>query len=113
MLEGAILVQENISDKVAWEHGSVRGPFFFLFLNPFYYLCAIISPSLRRNLDPGSLEQALLPPPHYGTRLHFCCAKDTALSSLVDSRRIVLTHSVKRSRQLVCKAKISIPRLNP
>ena len=45
--------------------------------------------------------QALLSPPHYGTRLHFYHEKKTAFCSLVDSRRIALTHALKRSRQLV------------
>ena len=61
-----------------------------------------------------SLKQALLPPPHYGTCLHFCREKSTALSSLVDSRRIVLTHAtMKRSRQLVVSFEKKSPVLAP
>ena len=41
------------------------------------------------------------PPPHYGTRLNFYRDKNPALSCLVESRRIVLTHAIKLSRQLV------------
>ena len=44
-------------------------------------------------------KQALLPLPHYGTRLHFYREKSAALSSLVDSRRNVLTHAINHSRQ--------------
>ena len=42
-----------------------------------------------------------LPPPHYGTCLNFYREKNSALSSLVDSRRIVPTHAARRFQQLV------------
>ena len=44
------------------------------------------------NSDPGS-QQALLPPPHYGSCLHFYREKTSTLASLVDSRRIAPTHA--------------------
>ena len=56
---------------------------FALFLSP--------SPSPRYTyLRSVVTKQALLPPPHYGTRLHFYRENNSALSSLVDLRRIVL-----------------------
>ena len=48
----------------------------------------------RRNSDPGSLNRALLPLPHYGACLHFCREKTSAFSSLVDSHRISPTLTV-------------------
>ncbi|CAM9775421.1 unnamed protein product, partial [Laminaria digitata] len=69
--------------------------FFYLLSSPVFSL----HPS--RNSDPINrlrvrvTKQALLPPPHYGTRLLFYREKSSALSSsLVDSRRIVLTHAI-------------------
>ena len=75
---------------------------FPLFLSPFLSLdVAQIS---------GATKQALSPSLHYGTRLQIYIEKNSALSSLVDSRRVVLTHATKRPRQLVSlEIKISKP----
>ena len=65
-------------------------------------------------LAPSSSQQALLPPPHYGTRRIFHRENNPALSSLVSSRRIVLTHAIKRSRQLVSlQNNLPLPRFEP
>ena len=48
------------------------------------------------------MTQALPAPLHYGTRLQLYRGNNSALISCdIDSRRIVLTRAVKRSRQLV------------
>ena len=70
--------------------------FFFpshLLSSPFYSL----PPS--RNSDPGSHSRLLSPPAHYGSCLAFLSREDFS-SSLVDSRRIVLTHA-RRSQRLI------------
>ena len=72
--------------------------FFVFFLShslssPFYSL----PPS--RNSDPGSHSRLFPPPTHYGSCLAFLSREDFS-SSLVDSRRIVLTHA-RRSQQLI------------
>ena len=61
-----------------------------------------------RNSDPGSHSRLFsLPTPVRA--LHFYREKTSALSSLVDSRRIVLTHA-RRSRQLIL---VIVLQLNP
>ena len=62
-----------------------------MFTHPAYYRRAFLSPShcLDATQIRGVTEQPLLPPPHYGTRLHFYCENIPSLFSLVDSRRIV------------------------
>ena len=79
-------------------------PLFFLRV-PFYCLRTFsFSFALpRRNSDAGVGKQLLSPPPHYGTRLRVHREQDSALSFLVDSRRIVLSHAIQRSRQLVSR----------
>ena len=76
------------------------------FKSLFFLLCSShlvsshISFSLpRHNSDPRS--PTLLPRPHHDPRLPFYREKNSALSSLVDLRRIVLTHVIQRSRQWV------------
>ena len=69
-----------------------------LLSSPFYSL----PPS--RNSDPGSHTVAGSCPrlPTTVRALHFYREKISALSSLVDSRRIVLTHAInRRSQQLI------------
>ena len=53
-----------------------------------------------RNSDPGSHSRLFSPLPTSVRALHFYPEKTLALSSLVDSRRIVLTHA-RRSQQLI------------
>ena len=48
-----------------------------------------------RNADPGSPSQALVPPPHYGTRVHFFFHREensALFFPLFDSRRDVHDH---------------------
>ena len=78
---------------------------FSFFFHPIYYLRpSILSPSYfnSRNSDPGSHTSRLFSPPtHYDSCLaYFYREKISALASLVDSRRIVLTHT-RRSQQLI------------
>ena len=67
----------------------------------YIYICfnhlrpSILSPS-SRNSDPGSHSRLFSPPTHYGSCLPFLYFS----SSLVDSRRIVLTHA-RRSQQFI------------
>ena len=72
------------------------------FSHPIYYLGPSFSLPPSRTSDPGS-HSRLFPPPRHPTTvrvLHFYREKKSALSSLVDSRRIVPTHA-RRSQQLV------------
>ena len=77
--------------------------FLFLFLFsilPIHYLRPSFSFPPSRNSDPGSHSRLFSPPtPQYGSRLAFLSREDFS-SSLVDSRRIVLTHA-RRSQQLI------------
>ena len=84
--------------------GNVRTPssFPFFFPHPVYYLRLsipyLVSPS--RNSDPGPHCRLFSPPTHDGSCLAFFREKISALSSLVDSHRIVVTHA-RRSQQLI------------
>ena len=64
--------------------------FFYFFPHPNFYprITLALPPSLPpcSSSDPGSHSGPLLPPPHYGTCLHFYREKNSAFSSLVDSR---------------------------
>ena len=78
--------------------------FCFLFLSSSllsssHFLSA--SPSLDVTQIPGVTKHALLPPPHYGTRLRFYREETPAISSHVDSHRIAPTHAARRSQQLL------------
>ena len=75
-------------------HAYVLFFFFFFFSIPCIVLpfCSL-PPS--RNSDPGSHSRLFSPPTHYGSCLAFFFReKILAFSSLVDSRRIVLTHAI-------------------
>ena len=69
--------------------------------DPFIFLALLISPSpslfIHVTRRSGVTKRALLPPPHYGTRLRFYREKTSALSSLVDSHRIASTHATKQA----------------
>ena len=67
-----------------------------LLSSPFYSLSLLRS----RNSDPWSHSRLFSPPSHYGSGLAFYRDNISALSSLVDSRWIVLTHA-RRSQQLI------------
>ena len=75
--------------------------FFFpshLLSSPFYLYPFPLS---RNSDDPGSHSKLFSPPTHYGSCLSFFYRENiSALSSLVDSRRIVLTHA-RRSQQFL------------
>ena len=93
--------------------GIIRLDFYFYILRrsifyPVYYLRpSILSPPYGRNSDPGSHSRLFSPPTHYGSCLthygsclgFFLFLRDFS-SSLVDSRRVVLTHA-RRSQQFV------------
>ena len=69
---------------------SISSIIFPLFLSP--------PPSLDITQIWGHLAGSFLPSPNYGTHHHFYRENNSALASLVDSRRIVLTaHAIKRS----------------
>ena len=72
----------------------------FFFSIPFIIspFCFSLPPS--RNSDPGSHSRLLSPLPTTVRALHFYRENISALSSLVDSRRIVLTHA-RRPQQLI------------
>ena len=75
----------------------------FVFFHPIYYLTPFCSLPPSRNSDAGSHSRLFPPPTHYGSCLAFFFReKISSLSSLVDSRRIVLTHATgRRSQQLI------------
>ena len=69
----------------------------------FFALLFFVPPS--RNSDPGSHSRLFSPVTHTAVRaLHFNREKVPALSPLVDSRRIVLTHA-RRSQRLILSVK--------
>ena len=71
-------------------------------VHPYAFIISalLFSPPYSRNSDPGLHSRLFPPPPHYGSCLAFYREEISALSSLVDSRRIALTHA-RRSQQLV------------
>ena len=80
---------------------ATSGSFFFRFAQPIYYLRTFsFSFSLPSRISGPGHDKALLPLPHYGTSLNFYRGNNSARFSLFDSRRLVLTHAKKRSRQL-------------
>ena len=89
--------------------------FFFCCSSPAYYLRTLsIFVSLPRSSpDPGSLRRLVSPLPTTA-RVFFGARELSALSSLADSRQIVLTHETKRSRRAVSlENMISVPRFEP
>ena len=53
-----------------------------------------------RSSDPGFTQQAVIPPPHYGTRVHrYRQMMGKTLCSLVDSHRVVPIRADRRSQQ--------------
>ena len=71
---------------------------FFPFSIPFIIFALLFSPSVTQ--IRGHIEGSSPPLPTTVHTLHFYRDKISALSSLVDSRRIVLTHA-RRSQQLI------------
>ena len=70
--------------------------FFFIimiFSIPFIIFALLFSLPPSRNSDPGSHSSLFPPLPTTVRALHCCREKISALSSLVDSRRIVPTHA--------------------
>ena len=81
-----------------------RRPFLvFMYFFPshlFIVFALLFSPPPSRSSDPGSHSRLLSPRSHCGSCLAlFIAIKIAALSSLVDSRRIVLAHA-RRSQQM-------------
>ena len=74
--------------------------FFFFPFHPICHLRPSFSLLPCRNSDPGQIAGASPPLPPTVRALHFYPAKISALSSLVGSLRIVLTHA-RRCQQLV------------
>ena len=68
----------------------------FLFFVPFIFVALLVLLPPSRNSDPGShIISSLFSPLRATVRaLHFYREKDSALASLVNSRRIVSTHAV-------------------
>ena len=77
-----------------------------IFLHPIYYLPLLFSLPPSLNSDPGSHGRLFFPLSTTVRALHFYREKISALSSLVDSRRIVLTHA-RRSQQLILLLQIN------
>ena len=71
--------------------------FFFVFFPSHLLSPPFYSLPPNRNSDPGSHSRLFSLPTHYGSCLALFPRKDFS-SSLVDSRRIVLTHA-RRSQQ--------------
>ena len=74
--------------------------FFSFFFHPIYYLRPSILSLLVVTQIRGHIAGSSLPLPNTVSALHFYRENISALSSLVDSRRIVLTHA-RRSQQLI------------
>ena len=73
-------------------------PGYALFSFSFFFIPFVIfALPPRNNSDPGSHSG----PPHYGACLHFCREKNSTFSSLVDSHRMVPTHTATRSQHLI------------
>ena len=78
----------------------IRHDFFFFFFHPIYYLRPSILSLLVVTQIRGHIAGSSPPLPTTVLALHFYPEKISALSSLVDPRRIVLTHA-RRSQQLI------------
>ena len=89
----------------------------YIFFHAIYYLRPLVLLPLSRNSDPGSHRARLFSTRARALHLNFYREKDSALSSLVDSRRIVPTHTLRISGALdsCCHLKIksSIRRFGP
>ena len=73
---------------------------FFFFFHPIYYLRPYSLSLLVVTQIRGHIAGSSPPLPTAVRALHFYREKISALSSLVDSRRIMLTHA-RRSQQLI------------
>ena len=74
---------------------ALGGPCLFTFLHPIYYICPSFSPSLLVVTQIRGHTAGSCPPlPTRVRALHSYLENISALSSLVDSRRIVLTHAI-------------------
>ena len=72
-----------------------------IFAIPCIIFALLVSLPPSRNSDPGSHSKLSSPPTHYGLCLPFFYRKKlSALSSLVNSRQIGLTHA-RRSQQFI------------
>ena len=99
---------QKVFRKIVRDHGRVYAhtikSLIFSFIFPSHLLRVLSSPFYSlppsRDSDPGSHSRLFSLPTHYGSCLEFHREKISALSSLVDSRRIVLTHA-RRSQQLI------------
>ena len=89
----------NVSDFFKRE---ATGGFFVFFFIPFiiFALLFYLPATNSRNSDPGSHSRLFSPPTHYGSCLVFFFSREDFSSSLIDSRRIVLTHA-RRSQQFI------------
>ena len=80
---------------------ALGGPCLFTFLHPIYYICPSFSPSLLVVTQIRGHTAGSCPPlPTRVRALHSYLENISALSSLVDSRRVVHTHA-RRSQQLL------------
>ena len=88
---------------------SPAGDFFYCYYFPSHLLSSpfflYLPPS--RNSDPGSHSRLFSPLPTTVRALHFYREKISAVFSLVDSRRTVLTHA-RRSQQLILSLLLQI-----
>ena len=82
----------------------------FIFI---FAIVVLLPPS--RNLDPGSHSKRLFPLPTTVRAFRFYREKDSAFSSLVDSRRIVPTHTIIGALDSWCHLRIknTIRRFEP
>ena len=87
----------------------------YIFFHAIYYLRPLVLLPLSRNSDPGSHRARLFSTRARALHLNFYREKDSALSSLVDSRRIVPIHAMISALDSWCHLRIknSIRRLEP
>ena len=87
---------------------SVSQFFFFCLSIPFIIFALPFSLLPSRNSGPGPQSRLFSLHPHYGACLAFYREKISALSSLVNFRRIVLTHAIICALDSWCHLRIKI-----
>ena len=81
--------------------------FFSCYLLASHFFCSLSFSVLGRNSGPGSLKQALLPRPHYGTCLRVVIAR-TLLPFLPSSTRVGLFVESLSFVDGLCRARVGL-----
>ena len=86
-------LEHRLLPVYTWFRATLAVFFVFVYLIPFIAFVLLVLLRLSRNSDPGSHGRLVSPLPTT-VPVHFYREKTSALSSLVDSRRIVPTHAI-------------------